>query len=393
MQPARPRPQRLRVLHVAHTVAGGVASFLEEISAYQTAMFGADNVRFVVPAEKAYLPQIDPAQLIEFSPSQRTPRALLAFRRVAINAIAEFQPDILHLHSTFAGALLRPPLRLRRRKERVIYCPHGWSFGMDIPRSRKRAYAAVERLLARQTDLIITNSEDERRLALEAGLPPQKVRTVKNGIAWTDAAPRTKRTGRLRVGFIGRHDRQKGLDLLFDAIRRFDLAHIDFEIVGASIVQQQGTIDAEALPANVRLHGWLSRPETLELLGGLDALVMPSRWDAAPIMATEAMRAGVPVIASNRGGLREIVEHGVGGYVFDLDDPDALGRMLGSLQRGDLSRLGVTARARWESEYVADRMNEATCDAYLELVPAALTSRPRRLVHADVGRVRRASCG
>ena len=359
-----PRRQPLRVLHIAQSIAGGVASFLEEVAGYQTAAFGRGNVRFLIPAgSEAHLADVDPAQLLTFAPTTRRPAALLNFARAADTAIRDFRPDIVHLHSSFAGAAVRLRREWRKRGVRMIYCPHGWAFGMEISAPKKRAYAAVERALARRTDLILCNSEAEYDLALAAGLPAEKMRVVRNGIGWEPPPKRKRRSGPIRLGFIGRHDRQKGLDILLDTIRRFPLAGMHFDVIGDKVLKHGGDEDADP-PANITFHGWLPRAQTLQLFDTVDALVMPSRWDAAPIVATEAMRAGVPVIASNRGGLPEIVKHGVGGYVFDLDDRDALGNLLQGLDRADLAKLGLSARARWEEEYLSDTMNELTCDAY-----------------------------
>ena len=371
-----PRRQPLRVLHIAQSIAGGVASFLEEVAGYQTATFGRENVRFLIPAgSEGHLADVDPAQLLTFAPTTRRPAALLNFARAADKAIHEFGPDIVHLHSSFAGAAVRLRRDWRESGVRMIYCPHGWAFGMEISAPKKRAYAAIERALARRTDLILCNSQAEYDLALASGLPAEKMRVVRNGIGWEPPPKRKRRSGPIRLGFIGRHDRQKGLDILLDTIRRFPLAGMHFDVIGDKVLKHGGDEDAAAL-ANITFHGWLPRAKTLQLFDTVDALVMPSRWDAAPIVATEAMRAGVPVIASNRGGLPEIVNHGVGGYVFDLDDRDALGKLLQRLDRADLAKLGRSARARWEEEYLSDRMNELTCDAYDDVVSGRRTRRP-----------------
>lgn len=370
-----PHGQRTRVLHIAQSIAGGVASFLEEIAPYQSERFGPENVRFLAPAgSEAHLPDLLPGQLVTFAPVSREVPALLNFARRASAIIDEFNPDIVHLHSSFAGALVRLLGKVRRSGARVIYCPHGWAFGMQISPVKKLAYAAVERGLAQATEMIVAVSQDELDLALRFGLPREKTIIVKNGIAWAPLPNRQPRTGPLRLGFIGRHDRQKGLDILLDTIRRVPLPDVHFDIVGAGVLNGNGE-RRDAADANVTYHGWLSRSGTLELLNSLDALVMPSRWDAAPIVAIEAMRAGVPVIASNRGGLPEIVRHGVGGYIFDLDDPHSLGRVLLGLTREELQRLGLSARQRWEQDYVADAMNELTCSVYEKVLSPAPTSR------------------
>lgn len=351
-----------RVVHVAQSVAGGIASYFEEIAPYQSARFGRENVAFVVPGEFDYLPSLDSEQLIHFRSASRSPRSLLDFAKTARAAIRRLRPDIVHLHSSFAGAIVRSMLAHTSRP-RVIYCPHGWAFAREISPAKQRAYALVERQLAKVTDLIHLNSRSEYDIGVQFGLPTQKMRVLANGIAWSPPADDEARDGPIRVAFIGRHDRQKGLDILMDTVRRFHVPGVHFDIVGDGILSKRGSHSTAAAP-NMTFHGWLSRQQTLELLSRADAVVMPSRWDAAPIVATEAMRAGVPVIGSNRGGIPEIVEHAVGGYIFDLEDQGSLARILQSLHRDELRRLGKSARKRWERHYVSDRMNDLTCKAY-----------------------------
>jgi glycosyltransferase involved in cell wall biosynthesis len=379
----RPTAQRLseqrppRVVHVAQTIAGGIASFFEEIAPYQNDAFGKGNVTFVVPeGSEVHLPTIDRSQIVTFAATSRGPAALLSFGRAATKAVRQLAPDIVHLHSSFAGAVLRLSFGARKGKPRVIYCPHGWAFAMEISSTRKRIYAAVERWLTRRTDLVIANSETERQAAIAFGLPAEKIRTVKNGIQWTDtpqARPPAAAPRRLQLAFIGRLDRQKGIDILLGAIERFSLQHIDFHIVGDSVLARSSSEQSTAGP-NVIFHGWLSRADTMKLLGDVDGLVMPSRWDAAPIVAIEAMRAGVPVIGSDRGALPEIIRDGVGGLIFELDQPNSLGELLKRIDLDELRRLGVTARARWEADYSSDRMNELTVEAYFDVLSQAPSS-------------------
>ena len=349
---------------MAQTIAGGIATIFEEIGPYQTAAFGKANVNFVVPAGgEAHLPSIDPSQITTFAATSRNPAALLAFGRSATAAIRRLDPDIVHLHSSFAGALVRTLLHRRSGKPRIVYCPHGWAFGMECAPLKQRFFAAIERRLARRADLIIVNSQSEHDLALRFGLPRDKLQVINNGVAWRPPVNHGRGDAKLRVAFIGRHDRQKGLDVLLDTIDRFALPRLEFHIVGAGVLERTAAAPSEDR-SNVIFHGWLDRVAIGGLLAQMDAVVMPSRWEAFGLVAIEAMRSGVPVIASNRGALPEIVRHGAGGYIFDLDDPDALGRLLSALDRTALDKLRRSARARWESEFSAARMNELTNQAY-----------------------------
>jgi hypothetical protein len=130
-----PRGGTLRVVHVAQSIAGGVASFLEEIAGAQAAAFGRDNVHFVVPAgSDGQLPNVDASQISSFSQTSRSAAALLDFARTAHVAIRRLDPHVVHLHSSFAGAILRSTMPMRSKRPRIIYCPHGWAFSMDVSR-------------------------------------------------------------------------------------------------------------------------------------------------------------------------------------------------------------------------------------------------------------------
>ena len=358
----------MRVLHIAQTIAGGIASFLDEIAPFQAGRYGAANVRFLISSgSEIHLTQVKPQQIATFASTARTPASLLGFARAALREIREFAPDIVHLHSSFAGAVVRAALPPGARRPRLVYCPHGWAFGMDVSPAKQRLYAGIERMLARRTDIILCNSQTEYDLAAGFDLPQGKMRVVANGIAWTPPSRREARSGPLRLGFIGRHDRQKGLDILLDVIDRFGLGEMQFEIIGDEVLHGGNGCGRPALH-NVTFHGWLPRPAALTSLNGFDALVIPSRWEAFGLVAIEAMRAGVPVLASNRGALPEVVGDGVAGRIFELEDRDALGRLLASLERDRLQALGLGARLRFEQRYLSSRMDELTSDAYDAIV-------------------------
>jgi glycosyltransferase involved in cell wall biosynthesis len=358
-----------RILHVAQSSAGGIASYFEEIAPFQAARYGSENVKFVIPDGSEHSPSIDPKQLIRFQSASRDARHLLDFVRTALRAIGDLKPDIVHLHSSFAGAILRPLLRMRRHRPRIVYCAHGWAFSMETSEAKQRTYAFLERQFAKTTDLIQVVSQSEYDAAARVGIPIAKMRVVPNGIAWVPRPQAEPRTGPIRLVFIGRHDRQMGLDILLDTIGQCPLTGIHFDIVGSSIAAGM-TVNQPAFD-NVTYYGWLPRQEAMQVLGKADAMIMPSRWEAFGLVAIESMRAAIPVIGSNRGAIPEIVNDGVGGYIFDLDDPDSLKTLLRRLTRDDLARLGTSARARWEQHYHSDRMNELTCQAYDDLMGGA----------------------
>ncbi|MER9303843.1 glycosyltransferase [Mesorhizobium sp. M0293] len=349
----------MRVIHIAQSIAGGVGTYLDEIAACQLKSEGTEDIFFVVPEGSAeYLPFVSPKQTITFPSLGRTPLGLLVFGAVALKAIKTLDPAIVHLHSSFAGAVVRPMLALRPARPRIVYCPHGWAFGMEVGAVKKQFYCLCERILAALTDVIIVNSDAEHTLGQRYHIPASKMRTIKNGIApGYGAKPKVwpRDEGCLDLIFIGRHDRQKGLDILLREIGHAGCENIRLHVVGKPVLG--GSLPVPQIPKNVKFYGWLSRADIFEMLPRMDALVMPSRWEAFGLTAIEAMRSGIPVIASNRGALPEVVRHGLDGLIVDINRPGELGRVLAGLDRAELKKFGKVARARFRAEFTSDRMN------------------------------------
>lgn len=194
---------------------------------------------------------------------------------------------------------------------------------------------------------------------------------VRNGIREAQAVQASTRCGDdpwppglLRVLFVGRVDRQKGVDILYSA-----MAHLQGRahavVVGASVAGA-GRNACEAL-ANVTHVGWRTRGEIEKLYASADVLVAPSRWEGMPLVALEAMRAGLPVVASRVGGLPEVIEEGRTGLVIDPESPRVLVEVLSSLDRPMLRRMGACARERFLQLFqvgrVVDELHDAYCSA------------------------------
>ena len=101
--------QKMKVLHIAETIRGGIASYLNELHPQQQASFGAENVHYVVPSDhRRDLAAIDDSQITTFERSGRSVSGLFQMLRASMQALDAFRPDVVHLHSSFAGLVLRP---------------------------------------------------------------------------------------------------------------------------------------------------------------------------------------------------------------------------------------------------------------------------------------------
>jgi glycosyltransferase involved in cell wall biosynthesis len=130
----------------------------------------------------------------------------------------------------------------------------------------------------------------------------------------------------------------------------------------ASKIHQLGLADTIVLMGNV--------DDPRPLLAGLDIFAMPSLSEGLGVAALEAMAMGLPVIASAVGGLREVVQDGVSGYLCGPDDARALARIIAELAQDPARRLSVgsAARQRAMAEFSLEAMGRGTCDVYQELL-------------------------
>lgn len=365
----------MKVLHIAESSQGGVGTYLSEVIPAQTARFGADHVRALIPARHAaHLANVNRRQIRTWHRSNRSVTMLFTLARKVRSEVAAFRPDVVHAHSSFAGLIIRLMYGWRRVPFTIVYCPHGWAFDRRGSSLKNRITAIVECWLAPLTDRIVLISEHERRLALEAGIPEHLLTMVVNGIGDTPTAvPARWADDRTKVLFVGRLDRQKGYDTLLDAVEPFG-DQLVVRVIGKPVADGSGVRPAAK---HVTLLGWRSMAEVSAEIAAADLIVVPSRWEGFGLVALEAMRGSRAVVASDVGGLREIVVDGETGKLTPSDSPVALARALTACKRGDWARMGRAGRERFLDRFTAERMNDELASLYSEITPACTPSPER----------------
>jgi len=190
------------------------------------------------------------------------------------------------------------------------------------------------------------------------------------------AAPGGADGGRTVAAFVGRLAEQKGIDLLLEAVARLD-HRLDVVVMG------EGSLRAglEARAARGDLDGRVffagHREDVPELLPAFDLFVFPSRWEGFGLAAVEAMAAGLPVVAAESDGLREVVVDGECGLLHRPGDVDSLVAALEEIMRDPERgrRMGAAGRARAMERFGAGRMAAEVLSLYTALLPPAAPSR------------------
>ena len=200
-------------------------------------------------------------------------------------------------------------------------------------------------------DGIIAVSQAARRAAMSAGIPGNRIEVIPTGVEIPELPDERAREearrawkldpGDFAVGHLGAFTREKGQDVAIEAFRLLAGRMPELRMILAGEGPERGRL-AGSLPAGVTLPGYAADPS--RLLAALDLFIMPSRSEAWGLAALEAMAAGVPVIASNVGGLAEMIEAGL----VPAGDPQALAEAIAEAasDRGRLRQMGLRARER-----------------------------------------------
>ena len=170
--------------------------------------------------------------------------------------------------------------------------------------------------------------------------------------------------------FVGRFDRQKGLDVLLNAYAqaRLHRQDVNLHIVGDSVrgnsdllYEQANTIDG------VTLYGWCSLSDVSSLCRSVDVLIVPSRWEGFGLVVAEALREGTPVIVSDRGALPEHIEDEKTGYIIKLSENNVCKKII-SLDKQRLLDMRPDCRASFEERFSSDRLARELTDIFKELL-------------------------
>ncbi|MGI8702670.1 MAG: glycosyltransferase [Nocardioidaceae bacterium] len=323
----------MRVAHVTEVSAGGVRRLVADFAADQVRR-GLD-VHVVGEASLAELPGMHHA----WQGSRRRPAAAaLDWARLHL-LLRDLAPDVVHLHSFFAGAFART--RPVRPPYAVVYQPHSWAFdAVDSERARG-VIAGFERWAGRRTDLVATNCADEISEAQTNGIDtraqPLGVPIDLDYFVPPGSGERALLRARLGIAdgaalvCMGRVARQKGYDILVAEWERQPVPGAALYLVGA------GSTDGLAALAPRQwgrtIVGVGSTDDPRAWLQAADLLLLPSRYEGQSVAVSEALACGLPVVAFEVNGARSAI----------CDDGDPAGAVVAA---GNASALLAEAQRR-----------------------------------------------
>ncbi|WP_343505058.1 glycosyltransferase family 4 protein [Alloyangia pacifica] len=168
--------------------------------------------------------------------------------------------------------------------------------------------------------------------------------------------------GGLDLLFVGRFERQKGLDILLEAfsMARKSNPALTLHVVGASVDEQVEL--PEHLTAGIHFHGWISATEITSYYAAADMVIMPSRWEGLPMVLIEALRASTPIMLADVSGMGELIEDGRSGIVLPELSTGAFAQALSDLSLERLTTMRPAARELYERRYGPERFRREMRD-------------------------------
>jgi glycosyltransferase involved in cell wall biosynthesis len=281
-------------------------------------------------------------------------------------ALGRLKPDLVCAHTAKAGSLARAAARLHHIPS--VFTPHGWSVFDRTSLQTVPLFCWTERLAGRLGTRVINVCEHERMLGQQFGVCPAKaMEVVHNGIAEIpvtrlrpiDAQPPV-------IVMVARFASPKDHSTLLRALSGLLCMEWRLLLVGAGELKPHVDAQVSALGLGGRVSILPPESDVIHLLMEAQIFVLSSNSEALPISILEAMRAALPVVATNVGGIAESVRNGETGLLVHRGDVADLRDALAQLITGPALRvaLGNAGRRLWAAQFTASTMTARTVEVY-----------------------------
>lgn len=349
---------RPRVLHLlAPTREGGLEQVVTMMSAGQKSE-GAHVAAVLTPNEADNHPFTRRLEAlgVPFTRVIVGGRSYLREYRALSALVERLEPEILHTHGYRADLI--GGIVARAHRIPAVSTVHGFTGA----RLRIRINELVQCLILRRADAVIAVSLPLVDRLARAGVSRDKIHYVPNGFLPTlSSAERAEardrlgiRTNGLVAGWVGRLSREKGVDVMLDALAQSPLSW-KLAIIGDGPEREMLRHHADRLGVSDRVSWHGSIPSAGSLLSAFDAFVLSSRTEGAPITLLEAMHASVPIVATRVGGVPELVTaaHAI---LVPSEQPGMIAQALAQIERepSAAKHRSMLARERLLKSFSAD---------------------------------------
>jgi len=359
---------------ITKSVWGGAAKYVYDLSInlsgeFNVSIAAGGKSKFYKKIKETDLPYY---QMNNFQKSINPLKDIFVFFEI-LSLLVQLKPDIIHTNSSKAGGIAGLAgwtyKVLSNRKINLIFTAHGWAFAEDKSKWKIGLIKLFSKITAMFYDKIICVSEYDRKIALENNIAPEdKLITVHNGIDIKNINFLTKeeaqkklikKTSPLVIGTIAEWTSNKGLIYLLKAIKKIKNKKIDTILIGSGENPDKEKITKFIEKKNLKnIHLIEFIPNAVNYLKAFDIFILPSTKEGLPYTIIEAMAAEVPVIATNVGGIPEMIENNINGILIESKNSQLLAVKILELINNPETTKEMTRKSRQkvEKEFTLDQM-------------------------------------
>ena len=328
------------------------------------------HISIIYGAEKKLADELHVNE-IEYIPIKRLIRSMnlvkdvLAFFEIR-KTIKQLNPDIVAIHSSKAGILGRIVCWTLRIP--FVFTAHGWAFTEGVEKNKQFLYRQLEKWIGKITKKVITVCDYDRILALQHKvLTYSKLETIHNGVI-DQSNPKNQLAPKetVKILMVARFDAPKKHLELLEALSLIKELNWQMIFAGDGRLKEQAAqyVQEQNLEHKVTFLG--NHSNVSELLIDADIFVLTSSWEGLPLSVLEAMSHGLPIIASNVGGVKEAVRNSENGFLIHQNLSELLCTLIGNpLLR---KQMGKKSREIYETSFTFERMYRRTLQTYKNLI-------------------------
>ena len=304
--------KKKKVLHIVEAMGGGIFTYLVELANGMSEDYNiiiAHGIRNETPEnfkeyfnEKVKLIKVN--NFVKKLSPVKDLRACFELRKIT----KKIKPDIIHMHSSKAGAIGR--VIFSSNKYKLFYTPHGYSFLMeDISKPKRKIFKLVEKVCGKKNCKTIACGQSEWEKSktvtsgatlISNGINLDKINNIINSVEHKD-------DDRFVVYTIGRIDYQKNPELFNQIAKR--MPEVKFVWIG------DGELKNKLNSPNIEVTGWIDNNGVIEKALKYDVFLLTSKYEGLPISLLESMYMRKACVVSNVVGNRDIIKEGYSGYV------------------------------------------------------------------------------
>ncbi|MDM5428943.1 glycosyltransferase family 4 protein [Bacillus mycoides] len=317
-------------------------------------------------------------------PIQRSPLSiqnLHAYKKLK-SIIDQNKYHIIHCHTPMGGVIARlAAQKARRQGTKVVYTAHGFHFCKGSPYMNWLLYYPIERILASHTDCLITINQEDYDLAVKHRFPVKDIKLV-HGVGidvqrFTLVTEIEKRELKLQCGYksedflmfyAAEFNKNKNQSFLIRVLAQLknEMPHAKLLLAGEGPLMEECKKIATQLGVSNMVHFLGYRNDIASLLQMSDLAVASSYREGLPVNIMEAMACGLPVIATDNRGHRELIISNKNGWIIDRDDIKTMSERINTISKNTKlqAQFGQCGRTIITSEYSVNEVLKEKQEIY-----------------------------